>query len=160
MKVVETLFLTWVDLQCIIPPLCHAIPTRHPRTFLIGGPVRNSLDSRLKTCGNGRNLGLHAPPNFRRRARRNSFVIQNLDFIILGFLRYYAGRLSFDASVFTAMARGLLSSLHPAEKTVSQCDNASSGHTTPVSDAADLRGGSCQLRYFLRASRIDLAMAP
>jgi len=28
-----TLFLTWVDLQCISLPLCHAIPTRHPRTL-------------------------------------------------------------------------------------------------------------------------------
>src|SRR5439155_24151504 len=27
------LFLTCIDLQCISLPLCHAIPTRHPRTF-------------------------------------------------------------------------------------------------------------------------------
>src|SRR5207253_9423628 len=69
------------------------------------------------------------------------------------------GRLSFDATLFTAMARGLLSSLHPRE-TVSQCDNASSGHYDTVSDAADLRGGSCRFRYSCAASRIDLAMAP
>ena len=86
-------------------------------------------------------------------------MIQNLDFYqsLVSFV--LRGRLSFDATLFTAITRGLLSSLHPRE-TVSQCDNASSGHYDTVSDAGDLRGGSCRFRYSWAASRIDLAMAP